>query len=56
MMGRTLTMLAVGDLILGHHAHICKGIEQYKGKVIFHNLGNFVSVSNVPTVVSTASL
>jgi poly-gamma-glutamate synthesis protein (capsule biosynthesis protein) len=38
---------AGADLILGHHAHICKGIEQYKGKVIFHNLGNFVSVSNV---------
>jgi poly-gamma-glutamate synthesis protein (capsule biosynthesis protein) len=29
------------DLILGHHAHILKGIEVYKGKVIFHCLGNF---------------
>ncbi len=29
------------DLIVGHHAHILKGIEVYKGKVIFHNLGNF---------------
>jgi len=33
---------AGADLILGHHAHILKGIEQYKGKIIFHGLGNFV--------------
>ncbi len=33
------------DLILGHHAHILKGIEVYKGKVIFHGLCNFVSPS-----------
>ena len=30
------------DLILGHHPHILKGIDVYKGKVIFHSLGNFV--------------
>jgi poly-gamma-glutamate capsule biosynthesis protein CapA/YwtB (metallophosphatase superfamily) len=30
------------DLILGHHAHILKGIEVYKGKVIFYSLGNFI--------------
>ncbi|MBI4331119.1 MAG: CapA family protein [Chloroflexi bacterium] len=29
------------DLILGHHTHILKGIEVYKGKVIFHSLANF---------------
>ena len=29
------------DLILGHHAHILKGIEVYKGKVIFYSLCNF---------------
>ncbi|MBW8381284.1 MAG: CapA family protein [Youngiibacter sp.] len=29
------------DLILGHHAHILKPIEVYKGKVIFYSLGNF---------------
>jgi poly-gamma-glutamate synthesis protein (capsule biosynthesis protein) len=29
------------DLILGHHAHILKGIEVYKGKTIFYSLGNF---------------
>ena len=32
---------AGADLILGHHAHILKGIEVYKGKVIFHSLCNF---------------
>lgn len=29
------------DLILGHHAHILKGIEVYKGKVVFYSLCNF---------------
>lgn len=29
------------DLVLGHHAHILKPIEIYKGKVIFYSLGNF---------------
>ena len=29
------------DLILGHHPHILKGIEVYKGKMILYSLGNF---------------
>src|SRR5262249_40113207 len=29
------------DLILGHHQHILKGIQVYRGKAIFHGLGNF---------------
>jgi len=29
------------DIILGHHPHILKAIEVYKGKVIFYSLGNF---------------
>lgn len=29
------------DIILGCHAHIAKGIEVYKGKVIFHGQNNF---------------
>ena len=29
------------DLVIGHHAHILKGIEVYKGKVIFYSLCNF---------------
>ncbi|MBI4331731.1 MAG: CapA family protein [Chloroflexi bacterium] len=32
---------AGADVIFGHHAHIIKGIEIYKGKVIFYSLGNF---------------
>ncbi|MFC1987290.1 CapA family protein [Chloroflexota bacterium] len=30
------------DLIVGHHPHILKGIEVYKGKTIFYSLANFV--------------
>jgi poly-gamma-glutamate synthesis protein (capsule biosynthesis protein) len=36
---------AGADLILGHHAHILRGIEQYKGRTIFHGLGNFIFAS-----------
>lgn len=32
---------AGADLILGHHSHILKPIEVYKGKVIFYSLANF---------------
>ena len=32
---------AGADLILGHHAHILKPVEVYRGKVIFYSLGNF---------------
>jgi poly-gamma-glutamate synthesis protein (capsule biosynthesis protein) len=34
---------AGADLVLGHHAHILKGIELYQGKAIFHGLCNFVT-------------
>ena len=29
------------DLVIGEHAHVCKGIEKYKGKAIFYGMGNF---------------
>lgn len=32
---------AGADLIMGHHAHISKAIEVYKGKAIFYSLSNF---------------
>jgi len=32
---------AGADLILGGHTHILKGVEVYKGKVIFYSLNNF---------------
>ena len=34
---------AGADIVLGHHAHILKGIEFYKGKPIYHSLCNFVA-------------
>ena len=33
---------AGADIVLGHHQHILKAIEVYKGKAIFHGLANFV--------------
>ncbi|HEV8535134.1 MAG TPA: CapA family protein [Candidatus Limnocylindria bacterium] len=33
---------AGADLIFGHHPHLIKGIEVYKGKVVFHSLANFI--------------
>lgn len=32
---------AGADMIIGHHAHILKGVEVYKGRVIFYSLSNF---------------
>lgn len=29
------------DLVVGHHAHVLQGIENYKGKPIVYGLGNF---------------
>jgi poly-gamma-glutamate synthesis protein (capsule biosynthesis protein) len=40
---RTLAHLAIdagADLVVSHHAHIVRGIEFYRGKPIFHGLGN----------------
>jgi poly-gamma-glutamate synthesis protein (capsule biosynthesis protein) len=33
---------AGADIIFGVHHHILKGVEYYKGKPIYHGLGNFV--------------
>ena len=38
---------AGADLIFGSHPHILKGIEVYKGKVIFYSLGNFAMDSSI---------
>lgn len=37
---------AGADIVIGHHAHIIRGIEFYKGKPIFHGLGNGCVVTN----------
>ncbi len=31
--------------VLSHHAHIMKGVEVYRGRPIFHGLGNFATVT-----------
>jgi poly-gamma-glutamate synthesis protein (capsule biosynthesis protein) len=31
---------AGADVVVGHHAHILRGIELYRGKPVFHGLGN----------------
>jgi hypothetical protein len=43
---------AGADLVIGHHQHILKGIEVYRGKTIFHGLGNFVMDVHLKTVTS----
>lgn len=30
------------DLIIGHHPHVVQEIEQYKNRIIFYSLGNFI--------------
>jgi poly-gamma-glutamate synthesis protein (capsule biosynthesis protein) len=32
---------AGADIVLGHHAHILKGVDVYKGKAIIYSLNNF---------------
>ncbi|MBI2859336.1 MAG: CapA family protein [Chloroflexi bacterium] len=39
---------AGADLVLEHHAHILKGIEVYKGKVVFYSLGNWALEHTIP--------
>ena len=34
------------DVVVGHHAHILRGIEIYRGRPIYHGLGNGVVVTN----------
>ncbi|MFL6728166.1 MAG: CapA family protein [Sphingomicrobium sp.] len=36
---------AGADIVVGHHAHIARGIEFHRGKPIFHGLGNGVVVT-----------
>lgn len=41
---KTLGHLAIdegADLVCGHHPHVLRGIEEYKGKNIVYSLGNF---------------
>jgi poly-gamma-glutamate synthesis protein (capsule biosynthesis protein) len=36
-------------MVVGHHAHIMRGFEFYRGRPIFHGLGNFVTVTDALT-------
>ena len=42
---------AGADLIVGHHPHIIKAIEVYKGKVCFYSIGNFMTTHTSRTPV-----
>ncbi len=44
---------AGADVVVGHHAHILRGIEVYKGRPIYHGLGNFVTVTRALSVDNT---
>ena len=45
---------AGADAVIGHHAHILRGIEVYKGKPIYHGLGNFVTVTHALSPVGVS--
>jgi poly-gamma-glutamate synthesis protein (capsule biosynthesis protein) len=45
---------AGADIVVGHHPHIARGIEFYKGRPIFHGLGNFVTVTHALNVEGNA--
>jgi Bacterial capsule synthesis protein PGA_cap len=36
---------AGAHVVVGHHAHILRGIEMHRGRPIYHGLGNFVTVT-----------
>lgn len=42
---------AGADLILGHHAHMLRAVEVYKGKVCFYSIGNLVSTGSLSHLV-----
>jgi poly-gamma-glutamate capsule biosynthesis protein CapA/YwtB (metallophosphatase superfamily) len=46
---------AGADIVLGHHAHILRGIEMYKDRPIYHGLGNFVTVTRALNVEANPS-
>lgn len=53
MYERPLSRAAIdagADIVVGHHAHILRGVEVYRGKPIYHGLGNFVAVTRALTV------
>lgn len=41
---------AGADIVFSHHPHIAKGMEIWRGKPIYHGLGNFVTVTKALNV------
>lgn len=46
---------AGAHIVVGHHAHIMRGIEVHHGSPIFHGLGNFVTVTRALSLESNPS-
>jgi len=46
---------AGADIVAAHHAHILRGVEVYRGRPIFHGLGNFTTVTRALSVDNTAT-
>ena len=46
---------AGADIVVGHHAHILRGIEMYKGRPIYHGLGNFVTATRALNIEANPS-
>jgi poly-gamma-glutamate capsule biosynthesis protein CapA/YwtB (metallophosphatase superfamily) len=43
---------AGADLVVGDHSHMLKGIENYRGKWIFHNFGDFAWRASPPSTIA----
>jgi poly-gamma-glutamate synthesis protein (capsule biosynthesis protein) len=46
---------AGADVVVGHHAHILRGLEVYRGRPIFHGLGNFATVTRALSPANTVT-
>jgi Bacterial capsule synthesis protein PGA_cap len=46
---------AGADIVVGHHAHILQGVEVYKGRPIFHGLGNFAVATKALNIDGNSS-
>jgi poly-gamma-glutamate synthesis protein (capsule biosynthesis protein) len=49
---REVTRIAVdagADVVIGHHAHILRGVEVYRGRPVFHGINHFVPAYTAET-------
>jgi poly-gamma-glutamate synthesis protein (capsule biosynthesis protein) len=46
---------AGADVVVGHHAHILQGMEIYRGRPIFHGLGNFAVATQALSIEGNPS-